>query len=531
MHFGKFLKSHQFEPWSDKYLDYKHLKTVLERDEKSEKAGNAQIDLHLSITESSRLLSHVAVSLEFASLLDEEVEKVIIFFLQQQGSVAQQLYQLRQEHKRLLADATSSCQPQCWNTLYERYHATAVDLLHLIQYVDLNLTGIRKILKKHDKITGRGLSSRYLTRGNTDNERPFLSPLFEQGGVDSLALKLEDSFDELYMYQQQARPRKQFFRSDTTPDSDIESKQHPDPDNTRFNTYHGDLSSLMDNASPLHGEHVLREIRNARQKMKETRDFVHILAAQMLLMGPEGEEEESIPGMEQHDAERDRKRRISNRLNFISTFLHLTDYYIVGKHCMGFCCTDVQYFSLRASGLEHGSYSLLLLSVVLSTRMWNLRGKIGWYSVSGGYDYWNEFGGSTHFDGTLQLVDFPILQGSSAMRHNLPDSRRYHLCHGTSMRILTTRHARTPSQWIWLGSSLESSVHCRHVSIERTNCCIGHLCHGRSFGNVGRSCFCSFIIFCRARRFGSTILAGRKCPLLGHGRCMGNLFNLLDLLF
>ena len=75
---------------------------------------------------------------------------------------------------------------------------------------------------------------------------------------------------------------------------------------------------------------VLLQIQAARTKLQKSSDFVRMLAASAaLLEGPtsdEGEGEEQVKlGVPAKAA----KRRLSNFLNFCSTFLHMTDYYII----------------------------------------------------------------------------------------------------------------------------------------------------------------------------------------------------------
>lgn len=47
--------------------------------------------------------------------------------------------------------------------LREQYRAAGLDLLKLLRFVDLNATGIRKILKKFDKRFGYRFTDYYLT--------------------------------------------------------------------------------------------------------------------------------------------------------------------------------------------------------------------------------------------------------------------------------------------------------------------------------------------------------------------------------
>jgi hypothetical protein len=72
--------------------------------------------------------------------------------------------------------------------------------------------------------------------------------------------------------------------------------------------------------------------------LKQTRDFVHMLAAPMLM----GTSDELSVSLHCKD-DSDRERRISNWLNFMSTFLHLTDYYIVGTNFLPVSINDLYF--------------------------------------------------------------------------------------------------------------------------------------------------------------------------------------------
>jgi hypothetical protein len=146
------------------------------------------------------------------------------------------------------------------------------------------------------------------------------------------------------------------FRSNTTPSEDHDSyrhfrilssllppeisdeeeqqlQRHQKAQSVREISYENkdDDSSMMirTGTSKAHNDDaniILLKIEAARQQLKQTRDFVHMLAAQMLLMTPEGEV--VVPADD--EVAITKQRRISNFLNLMSTFLHLTDYYIVG---------------------------------------------------------------------------------------------------------------------------------------------------------------------------------------------------------
>ena len=341
MHFGKKLLEQRYRPWESHYLDYNQLKDVLER-------GGCDHDDKKDDEESSNTFISKAditpTTLDFASRFDEQVESVVFFVLHQQGLIASQLARLRQEQRQLLASHNGG--PSSVTFLDEGFYETAVDLLHLVRFVDLNVLAIRKILKKHDKITGGKLSSLYLGHHRSGGQRPVvLHPLFEHGGLEALSKSLEDAFFQMYSSQQNMSMQKTLFRSNTTPED--------------ADTRHGALQSLataatkeqqqssprqssddsMLNTSSHHPrDAILLEIEAARQQLEQTRDFVHMLAAQMLIetaaAAPNNGSAAVMPDEQRHIH---KKRRISNFLNLMSTFLHLTDYYIVGKYSAR-CC-------------------------------------------------------------------------------------------------------------------------------------------------------------------------------------------------
>ena len=304
MHFGKKLLKQRYEPWKAHYLDYNLLKSVLEN------AGGRDELFAVPKSESSS-------SLIFSSLFDEQVESIVFFALQQQGLLASQLAQWRRRQKEL-ADHPASFAEE-YTTLRENYLAAAKDLLQLIKFVDLNVVGIRKILKKHDKITGLKLSPRYLDRRKKRHHHsPVLHPLFEHGGLQALFVSLQDALEE--MHHSRVNPRRILFRSHTTPEqnfpsiaSDQSLSLRPQQITSRPTVrYHRQ-------------DTILVEIDAALLRLQQTRDFVHMLAAQMLISASEPVTEEL------QDVERRRRRQTSNFLNLMSTFLHLSDYYIVGK--------------------------------------------------------------------------------------------------------------------------------------------------------------------------------------------------------
>lgn len=92
-----------------------------------------------------------------------QIEKIVLFLLEQQGILASRLSNLREQHDAL------SQQPDGLKVseVKEAYRAVGRDLLQLLFFVEMNAIGLRKILKKFDKRFGYKFTNYYVkTRAN-----------------------------------------------------------------------------------------------------------------------------------------------------------------------------------------------------------------------------------------------------------------------------------------------------------------------------------------------------------------------------
>ena len=77
----------------------------------------------------------------------DQIEKIVLFLLEQQGSLASRIEKLGKQRAILAEQPDISAIAE----LREAYREVGLDLIKLLKFVDLNATGIRKILKKFDK--------------------------------------------------------------------------------------------------------------------------------------------------------------------------------------------------------------------------------------------------------------------------------------------------------------------------------------------------------------------------------------------
>lgn len=108
----------------------------------------------------------VKLIMKFMSSLlvsESQIEKIVLFLLEQQGLLANRLSNLRDHHHALLHEPDGSRISE----LQEAYRAVGRDLLRLLSFVEMNAIGLRKILKKFDKRFGYKFTDYYVkTRAN-----------------------------------------------------------------------------------------------------------------------------------------------------------------------------------------------------------------------------------------------------------------------------------------------------------------------------------------------------------------------------
>lgn len=94
---------------------------------------------------------------------ESQIEKIVLFLLEQQGLLGTRLSNLREQHHALLEQLDGSRISE----LQEAYRAVGRDLLRLLFFVEMNAIGLRKILKKFDKRFGYKFTDYYVkTRAN-----------------------------------------------------------------------------------------------------------------------------------------------------------------------------------------------------------------------------------------------------------------------------------------------------------------------------------------------------------------------------
>lgn len=159
-----FLKS-RYVPWTPHYLDYPRLLAILRHDESGTGTVLGRGGRHDKKAESARRGSVIAVRRKslaslpedsvtrfFVDQLDDEIDKVTLFVLKQQGVIADMFLNLQQVCSHGGFGGMSK------GDLYDAAH----QLLHLIEYIQANILAIDKLLTVHDRMAPAGVKIEYL---------------------------------------------------------------------------------------------------------------------------------------------------------------------------------------------------------------------------------------------------------------------------------------------------------------------------------------------------------------------------------
>ena len=134
----------------------------------------------------------------FAEILDEEVEKIVLFYLRMQGELAKKLWAMREVQLSSISGAMTMEFIDC---MFKRYRDLGQDVLALLDYLDINVLALRKILRRHDKQFDLRMTYIYFdsrlssTDGNANSQ---LVQLYHQEGLRAIIGTIRRGFEDLH---------------------------------------------------------------------------------------------------------------------------------------------------------------------------------------------------------------------------------------------------------------------------------------------------------------------------------------------
>nr|WET17608.1 SPX-MFS2 [Phoebe bournei] len=264
--FGKKLKERRYPEWQEYYINYKLMK-------KKVKQYAHQIEI------GAQDRRHVLK--EFSRMLDNQIEKTVLFLLEQQGLLASRIEKLGEQHAILQQQPVISQISE----LREAYRAIGQDLLKLLFFVDINAIGLRKILKKFDKRLGYRFTDYYVT---TRSNHPYsqLQQVFKHVGIGAVVGALSRNL------------------------ADLQDRQ-------------GSYWSIYDQPAVPLQDPVIESIKAAVDRLTNSTNFLHFLGQHALIM------QEDLPVPAEDHIDEEKYHFMSLLLNLANTFLYMVNTYII----------------------------------------------------------------------------------------------------------------------------------------------------------------------------------------------------------
>ncbi|KAG6416306.1 hypothetical protein SASPL_123733 [Salvia splendens] len=264
--FGKKLKERQIQEWRGYYINYKLMKKKVKQYSNQIEAG---------------ALEQRHVLKDFSRMLDHQIEKIVLFMLEQQGLLASRIAQLNEQQEALLEQPDISKISE----LREAYREVGKDLLKLLLFVEMNAIGLRKILKKFDKRFGYKFTDYYVkTRANHPYSQ--LQQVFKHVGLGAVVGAISRNL------------------------ADLQDRQ-------------GSYLSIYDEpALPLQ-EPVVDSLQSAVDRLTHSTNFLEFLGQHALIMHDE------LPSVVEEHIDNQRYHFMSLILNLANTFLYMVNTYII----------------------------------------------------------------------------------------------------------------------------------------------------------------------------------------------------------
>ncbi|CAN6183026.1 unnamed protein product [Urochloa humidicola] len=267
VNFSKKLTTDQIPGWVEHYFNYKLLKDRVKEYTEQTKEGNR---------DRRRVLK------DFSKLLDDEIEKIVLFMIEQQGLIAARLEDLGKKKARLqdlpLLQEISE--------LREDYREVGLDLVKLLKFVDINANAVRRILKKFDERLGDKFTDYYVS-SRSNHPYSQLKQVFKHVGIGAVVGALSRNL------------------------GDLEERE-----GSYLNIY--DQHPLAIPKDP-----IIDLIKATADKLTNSTNFLRFLGQHALIA------QEDTTGSEVENIEEDKYHFISLVLNLVNTFLYMVNTYII----------------------------------------------------------------------------------------------------------------------------------------------------------------------------------------------------------
>lgn len=266
--FGKKLKRWQYPEWERYYINYKLMKKKVR---------------HYAQQVQEEKIDRRQVLKEMSTMLDKQIEKTVLFLLEQQGYLASRLKGLCEEREMVMQNNVLSQVHE----LQQAYTAVGQDLLKLLHFIEINAIGLRKILKKFDKRIGYQFTNYYVS-SRSNHPYSQLRQIFKHVGLEAVVGALSHGLVEL---------------------------QHNK----------GSYLSIYDQPDRMHEskDPVIQLIKSAVERLTHSTNFLSFVGQHALII------QEELPSPPGEYVEEQEYNVMSLALNLANTFLYMVNTYII----------------------------------------------------------------------------------------------------------------------------------------------------------------------------------------------------------
>lgn len=177
MKFGEHLRNNRLPEWVNYYIDYDKLKKTIKELEQKHLEVNAATDTSgpygtsLSVPRPTnaagmpiQLTDSETSQEKFYEVIETEMRKIEQFTKKQVKEIRRCLKEVDEQVQTIGSKITDPQNEGIANSLRERVEQVGEDFLKLEKYVNLNVTGFHKILKKHDRRLPNPCKAFYVSR-------------------------------------------------------------------------------------------------------------------------------------------------------------------------------------------------------------------------------------------------------------------------------------------------------------------------------------------------------------------------------
>ncbi|PNX92358.1 SPX domain-containing membrane protein, partial [Trifolium pratense] len=266
--FGKKLKERQIQEWQGYYINYKLMKKRVKQYAQHIEQGTQDRQYVLK---------------DFSQMLDNQIEKTVLFLLEQQGHLASRIVQLGDQQ----GDAQQEAEISKISEQREAYRTVGEDLLKLLYFIEINAVGLRKILKKFDKRFGYRFTD-YYVKSRANHPYSQLQQVYKHVGIGAVVGALSRNLHELQDRQ-------------------------------------GSYLPIYDHPTLPLQDPVIDSIRAAMDRLTHSTNFLDFLGQHALIM----QEELQLPAPSDQKVDDEKYHFMSLLLNLANTFLYMVNTYII----------------------------------------------------------------------------------------------------------------------------------------------------------------------------------------------------------